>query len=216
MRTDTLLHCWRRQKFALVLLRMFLKLEGGSSKRFGIRQRGERFLRTMAWLVNPRIMQRVPKWRTIYRCFFEKIQQYAEPRATKVVRQVTGTGLREGDNTIDLPSFMSKRSLHRLFCWERGHQLGTDAMGKVTATPRNDEEWVSEPRQTHEIVSWKTFLRFWGKNFPNLVIRPPKKTSAGCATHSYRRINRILILMNNKTTTIVLLQSRHRRLCLVI
>jgi hypothetical protein len=55
------------------------------------------------------------------RDFFEKLLDEAEVPATRLVRELTGLGLRAGEEEkIELPTHMTKRGLYKLFCWQRG------------------------------------------------------------------------------------------------
>ena len=53
------------------------------------------------------------------RDFFEKLLDEAEVPATRLVRELTGLGLRAGEEEkIELPTHMTKRGLYKLFCWQ--------------------------------------------------------------------------------------------------
>ena len=127
------------------------------------------------------------------RVFFLDLMEYSEPRATRFIRDETGMSDREA-GTVDLPSFMSKRSLYKKFCWQLGHKLKTDGKGKTTVSQREDEEFDGRSRP---ICGWSTFRRFWKDNFPNLVIRPPKRDVCGLC---YTYMNAFKSYKNNHQT----------------
>ena len=106
------------------------------------------------------------------RDFFAKLHEEAEVPATRLVRELTGTGLRAGEEErTELPTHMTKRGLYTKFCWEQGWKLVADAKGKYTAKPRPPDTAFPEGSERKERMAWSTFLNYWKENYPNLKIR---------------------------------------------
>jgi hypothetical protein len=56
---------------------------------------------------------------------------------TRLVQELTGLGLRAGEEEkIEVPTHMTKRGLYKLFCWQPGWKLVTDARGTYTRSPQ--------------------------------------------------------------------------------
>jgi hypothetical protein len=106
------------------------------------------------------------------RDFFEKLQDEAEVPATRLVRELTGIGLRAGEEEkIELPTHMTKRGLYRKFCWERGWKLVSDSKGKYTRTHRPYDTEFPEGSEREEIGAWSSFEKYWKEKYPNIKIR---------------------------------------------
>ncbi len=104
------------------------------------------------------------------RDFFAKLHEEAEVPATRLVRELTGTGLRAGEEErTELPTHMTKRGLYTKFCWEQGWKLVADAKGKYTAKPRPPDTAFPEGSERKERMAWSTFLNYWKENYPNLT-----------------------------------------------
>ena len=100
--------------------------------------------------------------------FFTDISAYACPVSTRVVRVQTGIGLRDNElDTIELPPYISKRSLHKRFCDERGWEVNTDGNGLC--------QLIASDSNVEEVVSFSTFLNYWNKHFPLMRICSPSK-----------------------------------------
>jgi hypothetical protein len=97
--------------------------------------------------------------------FFQHIKQFGAPKATRFVREETGTGLRDGeDDLVELPTSWSKRAMNARFCFERGYVITTNARGSAIKTERSDANWRVEDQKM--ICSWWVFLVFWDTNYP--------------------------------------------------
>jgi hypothetical protein len=70
--------------------------------------------------------------------FFEDIQELAEPRATRLVREITNNGIRDDNETLDLPAWTTKRNMYQNWGFEQGWLLRTTDMGNWTKVPRKD------------------------------------------------------------------------------
>jgi hypothetical protein len=104
--------------------------------------------------------------------FFAQIRQFATPRATRVVREETGSGLRDGEEElVELPTFWSKRGVYARFCSERGYVISCTARGNIVKTERSDPEWNVQNKKT--ICSWHAFLQFWDRNYPMIRLSSP-------------------------------------------
>lgn len=130
--------------------------------------------------------------------FFEEMEELAEPRATRLVREATNNGLRDDNGTMDLPAWTTKRNLYRRWCYDQGWVLRSTDMGNWKRTPREDYEGtvlsfvglvflfvlyrqltysisISEGGEpsVDDLVSWSSFLAFWSNNYRHLIIRRP-------------------------------------------
>ena len=70
--------------------------------------------------------------------FFEEMQELAEPRATRLVCELTNNGVRDDNETLDLPAWTTKRHLYRRWGFEQGWKLRTTDMGNWKKVPRQD------------------------------------------------------------------------------
>ena len=99
--------------------------------------------------------------------FFEEQKMLATPQATRVVRELVGTGLRGGgdgaDAILELPPSFSKRGMYSRFVEHRGYEIFTDARGTIKAKQSTAESLATQP-----ICSVTTFRNFWQKHFPEL------------------------------------------------
>ena len=104
--------------------------------------------------------------------FFQEIASFAEPRATRFTREITGQlDIRdEADDTDYLPPNFKKRALYGRFCWERGWSIETSASGVTNRKEREDEQWIALQRERKPICSWIAFWRMWQQDFPKLKI----------------------------------------------
>ena len=60
--------------------------------------------------------------------FFSSMEEFAETRAPRMVRESTNDGVRD-NNLLDLPAHMTKRQLYRRWCRGQGWVLSTSDMG---------------------------------------------------------------------------------------
>ena len=104
--------------------------------------------------------------------FLEDMEDLAEPRATRLVRETTGVGVRDEETgKVYLAPNVTKRNLYVRFCHERGWKMISDAKNNFEAVKREDENWSDgEPK---EICCWTAFRQFWKTEFPNLHVRRP-------------------------------------------
>jgi hypothetical protein len=113
---------------------------------------------------------------------------YGEPYATRFVREITGTTLRDAEvDAIELPSNMAKRKIYRDFCFDRGYLPKADAKSSYGAVrnyqlrPYEDLLWP-EGSEPLPICSWQGFLGVWKDHFPKLTIRNPCEDTCGECT----------------------------------
>ena len=69
-------------------------------------------------------------------------RNYSEPTATRFVRLVTETTLRDDVEVFELPPSYTKRKLYERYCFQRGHKVKADAEGsypKVEEYPARTE-----------------------------------------------------------------------------
>lgn len=100
--------------------------------------------------------------------FFEDMKGFAGPRATRIVRDLVrgkvAMKLRDDDaDLLELPTSFTKRNLYCRYVVEQGWTFKLDSTGRVVDKTAVDED-LDEP------ASWPTFLTFWKKNHPKLVI----------------------------------------------
>jgi hypothetical protein len=122
--------------------------------------------------------------------FFQRAEAMAEPRATKIIRDIVGdhveTDLRGDENQLDLPAYISKLGLYKKLLAECQWRYSFNSKNKVIQREKlNDAEAKSVP-------SWSTFRRFWKSNYPLLVIQKPSEDICGeCHkfANSYKTLN---------------------------
>jgi flavodoxin len=122
--------------------------------------------------------------------FFELlVTDHGEPRATRLVRTKTKTGLRDTEiDLVELPSAMTKRGMYQRFCYERGYKVSSDAFGsypKLNEYPaRTDFDEVFWPPGSEPLAvcSWWSFHNYWKQQFPKLIVRSPSHDVCGECT----------------------------------
>lgn len=116
--------------------------------------------------------------------FFADIWMHAEPTAMQFVREKTGLMTeRDREEVESLPTYFTKRSLYRRYCFEQGWNTTTTSTGTPNKkTRRVDDEW--KDREQQEIVSWRSFLRFWACHYPLLRVGSPSEDICN-ACHKY-------------------------------
>lgn len=116
--------------------------------------------------------------------FFAEIRMHAEPTAMRFVREKTGLMTERDKEEVDLlPTYFTKRSLYKRYCFEQGWNTRTSSTGTPEKqTRREDSVWSSGTPQV--IVSWRTFLRFWEHNYPLLRVGKPSEDICN-ACHKY-------------------------------
>ena len=119
--------------------------------------------------------------------FFENMQQLAAPTSTRVVREETGSGLRDGEEkVVELPSLFSKRGMYQRFCSECGWRIETSVRGKIKAFPVDGSN--QKP-----ICTWSKFMKVWDDEYPNLRLAKPREDICS-ECHAYH--NRFKYLTN--------------------
>ena len=105
--------------------------------------------------------------------FFADMQDFAEPIATRFIREKTGEldTRDEDDDVLQLAPSFSKRGLYQRFCYERGWKIETTAKGNPKKKKRTDEGWAAG-EEPLDICSWTAFRCFWQKNYPKLRVVP--------------------------------------------
>lgn len=108
--------------------------------------------------------------------FFAHMAKLASPRATLVVREIVNgkvqtTLKNKSDFLLELPSSTTKRSLYGRFVRDRGWNYLVNATSAV-AVPLPEQEQKPIP-------SWSTFLKYWGRFYPLLVICKPREDVCG-------------------------------------
>jgi hypothetical protein len=104
--------------------------------------------------------------------FFQDMLQFAGPRATRLIRELVRDRVNmelrdDDDDVLELPTAFSKRALHNRYLLEQGWTFEVDSKMRVIEKKQlqpNDDMDNNPP------ASWPTFLNFWNKNYPKLVI----------------------------------------------
>ena len=116
--------------------------------------------------------------------FFAEIKLHSEPTPMRFIREKTGMLTERDKDDVDLlPTYFTKRSLYRRYCFEQGWNSTTTSTGSPNkSTLRKDVEWGEE--QPRDTVSWRSFLRFWAKHYPLLRVGKPSEDICN-ACHKY-------------------------------
>ena len=111
-------------------------------------------------------------------CIKNLADEHGESHATRFVREEKKIFSYEKElSTIELPSYFTKRRLHRNYCRENGHIATSNATGIYTITPAPDTTQIT-------IVSWGAFRSIWDDRCRNIRIRPPcRDTCDMCYKH---------------------------------
>ena len=122
--------------------------------------------------------------------FFEALEKEGSPFATRIIREETGTTMRDDDpNEVCLPPHITKHKCYARWCWERGWKVFKvsrtltlyDKVQNFSLHENDDASAVplwpsgSTPER---VVTWPTFLDFWKENFPHIKLR--KKGADTC------------------------------------
>jgi hypothetical protein len=109
--------------------------------------------------------------------FFQNMMELSAPRATRIVQDETGNGLRDQDVEVkELPTHFTKRGLFYRYGLDRGHMIELkDHKGNLKVSPRVHDDEQDVPlwptgSVTKDIVSWKSFRNFWGKYYSKLIL----------------------------------------------
>jgi len=115
--------------------------------------------------------------------FFDEMQQFAAPRATKIVRNVVGAEMQselrdEIDKVQELPVYFTKRSLFKRLLAEAGYDIKLDNKCRVlsvTATPGKKQT----VERKEDLPTWQAFLRYWKRQHPYLVTAKAREDVCG-------------------------------------
>jgi len=109
--------------------------------------------------------------------FFTKVEAMAEPRATRIVRDIVSDrvdiGLRDDDDIQCLPAYLTKRGLYNKLLADCQWEYCYDSNRNVTSMNK------LSPDAEEKVPSWTTFRRFWKKHYPKLVIQKPTEDICG-------------------------------------
>ena len=118
--------------------------------------------------------------------FFHQLKQFGSPKATRLVREETGMGLRDAEvDVVELPTAWSKRAMYARFCYERGYVMTASPRGSYVKKERSDAQWNEENKKP--ICSWGKFISFWQTEYPLIRIASP---SADICTDCHIFFNR--------------------------
>ena len=102
--------------------------------------------------------------------------EQGEQHATRFMREHHKIWVRDTEvDTIELPSYYTKRRLYRNYCWDKGWQAQTNARGdyEILKRPACPEDTYPPEGPHHRIVSWTVFRDVWKTECPHIRIRPP-------------------------------------------
>jgi hypothetical protein len=110
--------------------------------------------------------------------FFESLSEYSAPRATRIVHTVVNgvatEDLRDADVMMsELPPSFTKRRVYGRFLLEHGWHLKLDGKGKIIHMTKGDV--VVDGRTSKEMPSWRSFQRYWKRNYPLITIQRPRE-----------------------------------------
>jgi hypothetical protein len=117
----------------------------------------------------------------------DNLQLFAEPSATRFVREITGQiELRDtDDDALYLGPAWTKQDCYMCNCDIQGYKLETSSTGKTTLIPVALDDEERKP-----CITWSTFLAFWKKEYPKLRVSKPAKDICGqcyifCNQHKF-------------------------------
>lgn len=121
--------------------------------------------------------------------FFERTKSLAEPRATKIIRELVDgevvVDFKDDDDKLDLPAYMSKRGMYK--------KLIAECHWEYTYSQRYNiiEKKKISPDAAPSVPSWPSFLSFWKKHYPTLVIQSSAEDICGDChifAHAYKTL----------------------------
>ena len=99
-----------------------------------------------------------------------KANEIGESHATRFLREHHKIHIRDSEaNTIELPSYFTKRRMCREYCYEKGWLAKTNGIGELKLTEREDADGICP------ILSWSSFLNVWDNACSHIRIRPPSR-----------------------------------------
>ena len=123
--------------------------------------------------------------------FFSHMQDLCTPRATRIVRNISGrVELRDDEeNLVELPPYLTRSGCYRRFVADCGHEIYYDARHRVTGTlPIAGKEQKAFPSE-------RTFVDFWDRYYPHIIPQRVRADICGdCYTfsNSHRFITGVL------------------------
>jgi hypothetical protein len=121
--------------------------------------------------------------------FFQRQEATAEPRATKVIRDLVADRVevehRGDEHLLDLPAYITKLGLYKKLLAERQWQYTFNSKKRVIEKKKLSDDASKCP-------NWTSFRYFWKQHYPHLVIQKPSEDICGeCHTfaHSYKTLN---------------------------
>ena len=99
--------------------------------------------------------------------FFLDLQQLGSPQATRVVRDLTGSGLRDGEEGVTkLPPAFSRQSMYKRWVEERGFEVEPNQKrGGMKATRKCNVHLATQP-----ICSFSKFKSYWKQEHRKLCL----------------------------------------------
>ena len=105
------------------------------------------------------------------------MMELSAPRATRIVQDETGSGLRDQDLDVkELPTHFTKRGMYYRYGLDRGHKIELkDHKGNLKVSPRAHDDDQDNPlwptgSVTTDIISWTSFRNFWKKHYSKLIL----------------------------------------------
>ena len=125
--------------------------------------------------------------------------EQGEQHATRFMREHHKIWVRDTEvDTVELPSYYTKRRIYRNYCWDKGWQAKTNARGdyEILKRPACPEDTYPPEGPHHRIVSWGLFRQVWDTECPHMRIRPScRDTCDMCYEH------KMLVTKGKKCTT---------------
>ncbi len=95
---------------------------------------------------------------------------YADPYATRFIRERTSVGIRnEEKGIVELPASMSKQSIYIGWCYSQGYKAKANAkgsFGSVTDYELRQYDDILWPKGSQSVIcSWSSFLKISWKHF---------------------------------------------------
>jgi hypothetical protein len=119
------------------------------------------------------------KWEELYATslihHFEQLKQEAGPIATRTVRELGGQVTERDNNDLYeyLPSSLSKRNCYEKYCYSLGVKIKVNNRGNIVSRVAVDPD--ASLLKIPSIPSWKAYLNYWTKHYPNLKVSRPSE-----------------------------------------
>jgi hypothetical protein len=121
--------------------------------------------------------------------FMDNLKQFAEPSATRFVREATGQiEIRDtDDDTLYFGSSWMQQDCYKQYCHERGYQVETSSVGIIKLIAIGLDPDAEEKKSC---IAWPTFYNYWKREYPKLRVSKPAEDICGqcyifCNQHKF-------------------------------